>query len=152
MTPPHCCGYLGSCANGHGGAWGEESTGPLNLPLSRRGKGHQAKGVNSARQSPGRNGGPAPSEEEVGRRFFPTPGKLIVKNVKLDFNKTIRRGYVQNGGGLSPKSTRQGLCKGSLSPRSALQLTFPRGELPSHFVGKGAPAHKPGGLGVTLAH
>lgn len=27
-----------------GGAWGEESTGPLNLPLLRRGKGHQAKG------------------------------------------------------------------------------------------------------------
>lgn len=77
------------------------------------GKGYQAKGLNSARQSPGRNGDPAPSKEGVGWRLFATPGKLIIKNMKLDFNKTIKRGYAQNGDGLSPMSARQGLRKGS---------------------------------------
>lgn len=75
---------------------GRESTGPLNLPLLRRGGAARPGRGNSARQSPGPSGVQHPARRQ-GR--YPHPQQnWVVKNLKLDFNKTNRKGYVQNGG------------------------------------------------------
>lgn len=59
-----------------------------------QGRAQAAKGV----QHPARKGGvPHPQQN------------WVVKNLKLDFNKTNRRGYVQNGGGFNPKRRVRGL-------------------------------------------
>lgn len=53
-------------------------------------------------QSPGHNGGPAPSKEEGWRApsTLPSPpgNQEGIKIFKLDFNKTNRRCYVQKDG------------------------------------------------------
>ena len=65
----------------------------------------------------------------------------------------MRRGYVQNGRGLSPKSARQSLIEVPFSLGVLCSSCFPgASELSRHHVGKGAPTHRPEWLVVMLAY
>lgn len=104
--------------------------------------------------------GPAPSKEG-GEEIPPPQHNWVVKNLKLDFNKTNRKGYVQTGGGFNPK----GRVRGLLSPtQKEAQLarvwgkdSFPTGPQPTFLaakqeaicpgLGKGAPLTSWGGGG-----
>ena len=79
---------------------------------------------------------------------YPHPQQnWVVKNLKLDFNKTNRKGYVQNGGGFNPK----GRVRELFSPpqQGALAGKGLRGGLLSHRAAAYFP-HEANGAHKTL--
>ena len=89
---------------------------------------------------------------------YPHPQQnWVVKNLKLDFNKTNRKGYVQNGGGFNPKGrvrelfsppqqgalAGKGLRGGLLSHRAAAYFPWGRASssAPRPWQGGAAQAH-----------
>lgn len=134
---------------------GRESTGPLNLPLLRRwGGGPPGQGGEIVQ---GRAQARAGSSTQRGRRGrYPHPQQnWVVKNLKLDFNKTNRKGYVQNRGGFNPKGrvrelfsppqqgalAGKGLRVGVLSHRAAAHFPWGRASSSAPRPWQGGAAH-----------